>query len=100
MKGTRSFDAFACDTVLYVFPSYSFGIPTYTMSLLPGKHSSDNSPDVVVRSSRMCWSFFLVAESSCFQFRLRPGDDSGLCPRDNCAFSVQHDHFLSFEGLF
>src|SRR5438094_5526701 len=72
----------------------------FSMGLFPGEHSSDNSPDVVVRPSRMSWSFFLVAEGSCFQCRLRPGDNSGLCPRDNGTFGIQHDHLLSFKGLF
>src|SRR3989442_8512864 len=72
----------------------------FSMSLLPGKHSPDNPPDVVVRSSRMSWSFFLVAESSCFQFRLRPGDDSGLCAGDDSSFGIQYYHLLPFKGLF
>src|SRR6267378_2112094 len=72
----------------------------FSMSLLPREHSSDNSPDIVVRPSRMSWSFLLVAESSRFQFRLRPSDNSGLCPRDNSTFCIQHDHLLPFKGLF
>src|SRR6266568_1551657 len=42
----------------------------FSMSLLPRKHSPDNSPDVVVRSSRMSWSFFLVAKRTRFQLPL------------------------------
>src|SRR5207249_1510712 len=72
----------------------------FSMSLLPGKHSPDNSPDIVVRPSRMSWSFFLVAKRTRFQFRLRPGDNSGLCPRDNSTFGIQHHHLLPFKGLF
>src|SRR2546427_11404718 len=72
----------------------------FSMSLLPGKHSPDNPPDVVVRSSRMSWSFFLVAESSCFQFGLRPGADSGFCAGVDSSFGIQSYLLFPFKGLF
>src|SRR5712692_2760244 len=72
----------------------------FSMSLLPREHSPDNSPDIVVRPSRMSWRLILASKSSGFQFCLRPGDNSGLCPRNYCTFGIQHDHLLPFEGLF
>src|SRR2546425_9909957 len=69
------------------------------MRLFPGKHSPDNSPDVVVRPSRMSWGLILATERSRLQFCLRPRDNSGLCPRDDCTFSIQYDHLLPLQGL-
>src|SRR2546427_9239943 len=71
----------------------------FSMTLLPAKHSPDDSPDIVVRPSRMSWGFFLVAERSCFQLCLAPADNSGLCTGNNSSFSIQHNHLFSFEGL-
>src|SRR5207245_11353412 len=69
-----------------------------SMRLLPKEHSSDNSPDVVVRPSRMSWSLILATERSRFQFCLRPRDNSGLCPRHARTFSIQHNDLLPFQG--
>src|SRR5438132_10324481 len=70
-----------------------------SMRRLPRKHSADNSPDIVVRPPRMSWSLILATKGSRLQFCLRPRDNSGLCPRDNCTFSIQHDHLLPLQGL-
>src|SRR5712692_6002915 len=69
------------------------------MSLLPREHSPDDSPDVVVRPSRMSWCLVLASKSSGFQFCLGSGDNSGLCPRDYCTFGIQHDHLLPLQCL-
>src|SRR5713226_2512329 len=71
----------------------------FSTILLPRKHSPDNSPDVIVRPSRMSWGLLLVTKSSRFQFRLRPRYNPSLRPRNNCAFSIQHDHPLPLQRL-
>src|SRR6267143_6430939 len=47
----------------------------------------------------MSWRLVLATKSSRFQLRLCPGNDSSLCPRNNCAFGIQHDHLLPFQCL-
>src|SRR5712692_5738507 len=69
------------------------------MRLLPGKHSPDNSPDVVVRPSRMSWGLILATERSRFQFCLCARYNPCLCPRNDCAFGIQHDHPLPLQCL-
>src|SRR5260370_1622742 len=71
----------------------------FAMRLLPRKHSPDNPPDVVVRTSGMSRGLFLVPECSRFQFCLGSCNDSGLCPRYDSLFSIEYNHLLSFEGL-
>src|SRR3989442_6521361 len=70
-----------------------------SMRLLPGKHSSDNSPDVVVRPSRMSWGLILATERSRLEFCLRPRDNSGLCPRNDRTVSSLHDHLHPLQSL-